>query len=224
MSLFGTVKNVPRLTEYRSALLPLSKKFALLPEDVKAGYVHEASHYSFGWSHGKEKLQGKPDVAKGSYYANPLFDRPVDDESIIAKFPEFVHPNIWPTEALPELEPAFKNLGQLIVAVGVLVAQQVDKYVHSMCPSYPVNKLSSIIEKSVCCKARLLHYFAQEKSPTSEAVDNATNDDEYSNWCGWHNDHGSLTGLTPAIFVDDADQIIACPDPSAGNCPQTCHS
>lgn len=23
-----------------------------------------------------------------------------------------------------------------------------------------------------------------------------------STWCGWHNDHGSLTGLTPAMYLD----------------------
>ena len=26
--------------------------------------------------------------------------------------------------------------------------------------------------------------------------------DEYSSWCGWHNDHGSLTGLIPGMFLD----------------------
>lgn len=37
--------------------------------------MHQDSCYSFGWSHGKEKLQGRPDVSKGSYYANPQYDR-----------------------------------------------------------------------------------------------------------------------------------------------------
>lgn len=32
---------------------------------VKRQYEHKESFYSFGWSHGKEKLQGRPDVAKG---------------------------------------------------------------------------------------------------------------------------------------------------------------
>ncbi len=35
--------------------------------------------YSFGWSHGKEKLEGKPDTAKGSFYFNPIHDRPVSN-------------------------------------------------------------------------------------------------------------------------------------------------
>lgn len=44
---------------------------------MKEKYVHAKSVYSFGWSHGKEKLEGKPDIAKGSFYFNPIHDRPV---------------------------------------------------------------------------------------------------------------------------------------------------
>jgi len=28
-------------------------------------------------SHGKERLEGKPDTAKGSFYFNPVHDKPV---------------------------------------------------------------------------------------------------------------------------------------------------
>lgn len=51
-----TVKNVPGFTEARQALLPLAYKFAMLPEEIKEKYVHKDSYYSFGWSHGKEKV------------------------------------------------------------------------------------------------------------------------------------------------------------------------
>ncbi|KAG6428485.1 hypothetical protein SASPL_112737 [Salvia splendens] len=38
-----------------------------------------------------------------------------------------------------------------------------------------------------------------------------------SSWCGWHTDHGSLTGLTRAIFTRDTDTAeIPCPDSIAG--------
>jgi hypothetical protein len=33
---------------------------------------------------------------------------------------------------------------------------------------------------------------------------------------GWHNDHGSLTGLTPAMYFDQEGNEIPCPDPKAG--------
>ena len=27
-------------------------------------------------------------------------------------------------------------------------------------------------------------------------------DNDFSDWCGWHNDHGSLTGLVPAMYMN----------------------
>jgi isopenicillin N synthase-like dioxygenase len=178
-----TVKNVPGFLEARQRLLPLARQFALLPEEVKQKYVHQESFYSFGWSHGKERLQnGKFDELKGSYYNNPQYDRPVDDEELIAKYAPFIHPNIWPTDDLPELEIAFKELGQIIVNVGILLAQQCDAYVRKVLPTYEPNRLERIITNSRCCKARLLHYFPQ----TIEQI-SSNDDQDFSNWCGWHN-------------------------------------
>lgn len=54
-----TVSNVPNVMEYRQAILPLAYKFANLPDEIKNKYVHEKSNFSFGWSHGKEKFNGK---------------------------------------------------------------------------------------------------------------------------------------------------------------------
>lgn len=206
---FLSVEGVPGLAEARRGLLPLAKRFADLPEEVKNKYVHAESFYAFGWSHGKEKLDGNYDLAKGSYYGNPQYDRPVDDEALIQKYPAFIHPNIWPTEEIPEFADAFKRLGQLIVSVGILVAYQCDQYVHKKCQSYPADKLSRIIETSRCCKARLLHYF-----PLDQSVENSH--DPFSSWCGWHNDHGSLTGLTSAMYLDADGNEVAISDPDAG--------
>lgn len=212
-----TVKNVPQYVEARSRLLPLSKKFADLPDEVKEKYVHKESYYSFGWSHGKEKLQGKPDLSKGSYYANPQYDRPVEDSEIIAKYPSFVYPNIWPTDDLPDLEHAFKDLGQIIVSVGKLVSQQCDRYVHSNCPTYPEHLLEHTIDTSLCCKARLLHYFPFSEEAVNEMATKAeSKDDDFSSWCGWHNDHGSLTGLTSALYIDAEGKQVVNTDLSAG--------
>ena len=99
-----TVKNVPGLIDARSNLLPLGRTFALLDETVQEKYVDEKSFYSFGWSLGKEKLEGKPDSSKGSYYANPQYDRPVEDEELIKKYPGMASPNVWPSEDIPEFE------------------------------------------------------------------------------------------------------------------------
>jgi non-haem dioxygenase in morphine synthesis N-terminal len=89
------ISGVPQLGEMRERLLPLARKLAELPSNVLLRYEHAASSYCCGWSHGKEHLQGKPDVCKGSFYANPTFDRPVDDAELIAKLPASLTPNIW---------------------------------------------------------------------------------------------------------------------------------
>jgi isopenicillin N synthase-like dioxygenase len=81
------VKNVPKFKEYREALLPLARKFAVLPEDTKSKYLDAKSHYSFGWSHGKEKFAGKLDTSKGSYYNNPQYDEVTKDDDVKNKNP-----------------------------------------------------------------------------------------------------------------------------------------
>jgi len=41
-------------------------------------------------------------------------------------------------------------------------------------------------------------------------------DTDFSTWCGWHNDHGSITGLLPALYLDSDGKVVGCPDPKAG--------
>jgi isopenicillin N synthase-like dioxygenase len=206
-----TVSGVPGLLDARANLLPLARRFATLEETIQDKYVDEGSYYSFGWSLGKEKLEGKPDKSKGSYYANPQYDRPVESEEIIKKYPGFVTPNIWPTDEIPEFETHFKALGQLIVAVGKLVARQCDAYIKSQLPNYVEGRMQRIIDSSLCCKARLLHYFPYSGD------EGAGDPSDFSSWCGWHNDHGSLTGLTSAMYLDaESGEGAANNDPSAG--------
>jgi hypothetical protein len=161
------------------------------------------------------------DLSKGSYYANPQYDHPVDDEALIAKYSPFIHPNIWPTDDLPELEAAFKELGQIIVNVGILVAKACDRYVHSKCSTYPSTKMQDIITNSLCCKGRLLHFFPKQEETAGavtgeEEDEKGTNVDDFSSWCGWHNDHSSLTGLTPAMYMDENGNVVPNNDPTAG--------
>eukprot|EP00574_Skeletonema_japonicum_P014007 CAMPEP_0201720356 /NCGR_PEP_ID=MMETSP0593-20130828/5346_1 /ASSEMBLY_ACC=CAM_ASM_000672 /TAXON_ID=267983 /ORGANISM="Skeletonema japonicum, Strain CCMP2506" /LENGTH=429 /DNA_ID=CAMNT_0048210995 /DNA_START=144 /DNA_END=1433 /DNA_ORIENTATION=+ len=138
--------------------------------------------------------------------------------------PAFFAPNVWPTKSLPELENALKEMGQLIHQVGVHLAKCCDLYVATRCPGYNPNTLENILLHSKCCKARLLHYFATDGTSDSSNTDNegddkgdsSTDDTEFSSWCGWHNDHGSLTGLVPAIYHDENGNIVQCPDENAG--------
>jgi len=184
------VTDVPTLKDKRQKLLPLSRRVALLDDMTEV--ICEASNYQTGWSHGKEIFAGKPDMAKGSFYANPLVDdlatvRPVPQDLKEAN-PGFFAPNVWPTSSIPEFESAFKELGQLVVDVGRLLARPCDAYVSQQCTGYDANKLSTLLDDSNFCKARLLHYFAVDRSSSS--------DDDCSDWCGWHNDHVSDDAFT----------------------------
>lgn len=218
-----------------------------MPDAVKDRCTLEKAYYSFGWSHGKENLQGKPDYSKGSYYNNPESNDPTSgDEELIEQFPSFFHPNIWPKEGscvlhvscllsflyhslstythyysschaieLPALETAFMDLGQLIVDTGILVAHQCDKFVESKSAEYERGKLHRIISTVKCSKARLLHYYALTEAAIARQQQAQTLEDSFS-WCGWHNDHGALTGLVQAMFTDMNGNVVANPDPAAG--------
>jgi len=66
----------------------------ILSEAEREGLVDQPHSYSFGWSLGKEKFNGLPDVAKGSFYANPEYDLPYLDEKLIAAPPGSCRPNL----------------------------------------------------------------------------------------------------------------------------------
>ena len=68
------------------------------------------------------------DFLKGSYYANPIIDVPTATEEQRKRYPVYCQHNIWPKDDLPELEDAFKDLGQFIVQVGKLVARAIDAH------------------------------------------------------------------------------------------------
>lgn len=69
--------------------------------------------FSVGWSRGKESMvKGKPDLCKGSFYFNPLFERPSDDPELIAKYPAFYESNIWPEDEVADLKIVAPQLGR----------------------------------------------------------------------------------------------------------------
>ncbi|XP_021764470.1 uncharacterized protein LOC110729081 isoform X1 [Chenopodium quinoa] len=204
-----SISNVPGFSSLRQTLLRLSPKLAKLPEEEKEKLEDPDSRYNFGWSHGKEKLEsGNPDMLKGSFYANPLLDVPTLDQALIQRYPAYCGRNIWPQSALPELEVAFKAIGRIMLDVGMMVAYHCDRYVSEGMKVGKDEGLEQIIHRSRCHKGRLLYYF-----PTQES--DRLKDDSMSSWCGWHTDHGSLTGLTCGMFLKDGVQV-ACPDRAAG--------
>ena len=54
------VKNLPKVyAEKRARLLRLASVFSSLPDEIKEKTAHKQSYYMFGWSCGKEILNGK---------------------------------------------------------------------------------------------------------------------------------------------------------------------
>jgi isopenicillin N synthase-like dioxygenase len=176
----------------------LASHLAQLPEEELAAMEDPVSQYMFGWSHGKEIMNGKKDFSKGSFYANPVYDQPTDDPGCIEAYPEYCHPNMWP-KLLPELRDALRELGQLMLEVGKLIARECDGLLAKIQPDYTEGFLHDMISKTRCSKARLLHYFPKETS-TTDTSEPQTMD----SWCGWHLDHSCITALTSAMYIDES--------------------
>lgn len=200
------VRGIPGWEDLYRPVLKLSHTLAHLPPDSLKALEDEASMYNAGWSHGKEKLGDKPDFAKGSFYFNPLSDTPGTEDDM-AKFPWALPKNRWPKE-IPELERKCKDLGKVMQEVIGFLGEQVDHVMASKVKTYTAN-LGKTLRETNKCKGRLLYYF-----PPKETVAPGGNDVSEDGWIGWHNDSGFMTGLTPDLFVDDADgSEIENPDP-----------
>ncbi|KAH7293002.1 hypothetical protein KP509_28G007600 [Ceratopteris richardii] len=160
------VSEVPGYASLRRGLLYIAERLAALPEHVKKSLEDPTSRYSFGWSHGKEKLEsGSPDFFKGSFYAHPLMDIPIQEGDLLS--------------------------------------------IQATCKSNSGRCLEDILRNSQYHKGRLLHYFP------CVTINESENQGPVSSWCGWHTDHGSLTGLTSAMYMRDGIEI-SCPDENAG--------
>ncbi|KAI8054291.1 hypothetical protein BDF22DRAFT_678271 [Syncephalis plumigaleata] len=213
------VRGIPDYPGLRSNLLKQASVFAQLPDDIKERLTVPAAQFSFGWSHGKEVMNGKPDTEKGSFYANPLNDKPgeqITDEKIRQEYVSYYHGNVWPTaQECPAFEQDFKALGTIIAATGYLLGRHCDAYAQSYVPNYTPGFVANALQSSDTTKARLLHYFPS--TSTAAAVTTTASTDDAS-WCGWHLDHSLLTGLTRAMYVDETTDYreIATPDPLSG--------
>jgi len=232
------VKDVPtEFLELRHSLLSYSSYLGNLPESNLEKLENAAAKYLTGWSRGKETLKsGQVDTLKGSYYANCAFyvDPSLScavptSEFSPANFPEYLSPNLWPTETvLPGFRSTFESLCRIIIDTGVLVARACDRYGEKEIPDYKPGYLEHVVKTSTTTKARLLHYFPAEAKDSSENLDD--------DWCATHLDHGCLTGLTSAMFINETRnppvipvsysyrpptlsplaELPASPDPTAG--------
>ncbi|KND90923.1 hypothetical protein TOPH_04386, partial [Tolypocladium ophioglossoides CBS 100239] len=228
------VKDVPQdFPQLRCTALSYASYLGNLPAPELEKLENAEAKYLTGWSLGKETLKnGQADTFKGSYYANCAFyvdaalecATPTPEFSPEA-FPEYLSPNVWPPDAvLPGFKPAVTGLCRLIIDVAVLVARACDRFAEKEMQGYPRGYLEHVVSTSSTTKARLLHYF-----PQGPASNDATDEDD---WCATHLDHGCLTGLTSAMFIDEEaaspavpagvdslpplTELAASPDPEAG--------
>ncbi|KAJ3295905.1 hypothetical protein HDU79_008030 [Rhizoclosmatium sp. JEL0117] len=195
----------------RKHLLSLAPLLAALPDAEKKALEHPASKYSFGWSHGKELMEGVPDDAKGSFYAQ-VYERPDLTPEFTAKNPSYGFKNVWPSPDIlngQSLEQAFVECGKTITETGVLLAERLDQFLATKHEN--LSSLQEALKSPLNChKGRLLYYFPVSRD--SSRLDS---------WCGLHLDHSLLTGLTRAItnpaVLPEGDQsglYIQLPDGS----------
>lgn len=126
-----------------------------------------------------------------------------------------------------------QELCSLIIDTAGLVARACDRYALANIDGYQEGYLEHVVKTSLTTKARLLHYFPTESSspppPSSTADKGDAADQEEDDWCATHVDHGCLTGLTSAMFIDEAantpagsdstkplPELPSSPDPQAG--------
>eukprot|EP00980_Cylindrotheca_fusiformis_P000347 scaffold91_cov127-Cylindrotheca_fusiformis.AAC.7 len=194
------IANIPGFVEAKASVLQQAHPLAHLPENILKELEDSESMYNAGWSHGKEMLKaGKPDLAKGSFYFNPLVDvpNPRDRKQYPASYPV----NRWPNVSLPQLEPAAKTLGSMMKDVAVLVSKHIDTYARFKNKDYPNQVIHKALVDTEKVKGRLLYYFPL---PESEAGSE-------DSWIGWHNDSGFLTALAGDLYMDKEGNVVKPP-------------
>ena len=82
-------------------------------------------------------------------------------------------------------------MSSLMIKVGIMLSEQIDLTISRKIKSYQKNLLKNYIEHGNTKIGRMLHYYPFSKKGNDEA-----------DWCGWHNDHGVLTALTAAMYID----------------------
>ncbi|OAL35748.1 hypothetical protein AYO20_04898 [Fonsecaea nubica] len=215
----------------RQKVLSNASRLAHLPRPVLQTLTKPSAKYLVGWSHGVETLRpGVVDTAKGSYYINCAFYKsPALQSADSEKFPgfeEYTAPNVWPgPEDIPRFQNDAENLIRLIIDTAVLVARACDRFAEHEIDGYEAGYLEKVVRGSETTKARLLHYFpstaptataqagvngsvtngghvSQDKKNEEEQDEDGPEIDD--SWCTTHLDHGCLTGLTSAMFVDES--------------------
>jgi len=240
------IRGIPNFVKTKRNLLPLAHKLVHLPSNyLEEDLADEASFYSSGYSHGKEKMGDAPDYSKASFYFNPITDVPGTEEDRI-RYPASYPVNKWPdAKRFPglDLEERGKEMGRLMKDVVVLLAKHVDRYIMTKCHDYrPI--LEQEMKQTEKVKGRLLYYFPLEAARNHHHARRETNSnsDDHDHdegegegegenctpvgdtpaedsWIGWHNDSGFFTALAGDMYLHhDTGECIPKDqvDPDAG--------
>ncbi|KAI2295096.1 hypothetical protein LOZ03_001301 [Ophidiomyces ophidiicola] len=205
------VKDLPeKFKALRSQVLSNASYLASLPEDELESLTSAEAKFLVGWS---------------GHTTSIVQNAPADE---FPDFPQYTAPNIWPpADRLPTFRQSLTELCTLIIDTAVLVARACDRYAEHNIEEYKPGYLEHVVKTSMTSKARLLHYFPAPAEDPAQTPADASEDDD---WCGTHLDHGCLTGLTSAMFVDEAahppeadtsksapiPELPTSPDPKAG--------
>lgn len=163
---------------------------------------------------GVEIMNGKPDMLKGSYYANPTVDRPIANSRVRQAHASYLGHNIWPTEAdCPNFESSYKALATFMTETGKRLAKACDSLFANNTETPSIEQL---IATSECLKARLLHYYPPESQVVSISGTSTQPDSEFyslekprDEWCGLHVDHSILTALCSSMYLFHPSQSIS---------------
>ncbi|KAL4942415.1 hypothetical protein BDV06DRAFT_163583 [Aspergillus oleicola] len=214
----------PKFQALRAQVLSNASYLAALSNDELESLESPSAKYLIGWSCGKETLRsGHFDTLKGSYYVNCAFyndpslqGAPADEHP---GFDEYTAPNVWPDAAkLPTFRSGLEELCSLIIDTAVLVARACDQFAENEIEGYENGYLERVVKSSLTTKARLLHYFPtpEDTNGAGDAKEDGSAEDDDDDWCATHLDHGCLTGLTSAMFIDEAANP---PTPSVSTTP-----
>ena len=237
------VRDLPSsFSALREKVLTNSSRLAALSPSQLEALTNEQAKYLVGWSHGKETLRpGVVDTLKGSYYINCSFYNSADPQTVAEEdahtwpgFEEYTAPSIWPSNNdIPSFQAETEALIRLIIDTAVLVARQCDRFAEAEIQGYQSGYLERMVKSSRTTKGRLLHYFPNDESSSppidsrpqtnghthANGANTETKDADEDTWCTTHLDHGCLTGLTSAQYIDESDgltELPTSPSPTAG--------
>jgi len=139
--------------------------------------------------------------------------------SQVRKAYPYTNCNRWPSE-VPQLEQAFKRMGRLVYDVAKPIIQRLDALIAAERPGHGSRLYDASFEPgSRLAVGRLLHYYGIQQ--TVDEVGNTASADSSGNvqsdsWCGWHNDNSTITGLVPALWLDEENGAPVSAPPGAG--------